>query len=232
MNLQNTRILVGILGENSTHNFTGWNRQTKKSVELIVNGGPACELFSRLSSSIYIVEMWNCPRYVTKCPGFFLWTDFSLGHQISTNIYIYTLSLYIQNTYIVEFICICMYFLFILKSKFPTTVATSKPRRKLTPSKWIWWSHQKSEKIWWCWCFSLLKNGFSYNTAPLLGADFSRTGKTTAQPTTNTWFFGPQEHLLPDQRGQFRHRFGWQVVDLFRHGWRESKIWYEFLDEM
>lgn len=177
-------------------------------------GGPACELFSRLSSS------WNVELSTVchKMSRIFLWTDFSLGHQISTNIYIYIPSLYIQNTYIVEFICICMYFLFILKSKFPTTVATSKPRRKLTPSKWIWWSHQKLEKIWWVgwgWCLvfweMVRENANNAGNPPKKGwkAD------TAKQQRNQQMIFWPQEHLLPDQRGQFRHRFGWQAVDPF-----------------
>lgn len=160
----------------------------KKSVELVMAGGPACELFSRLSSS------WNVELSTVchKMSRIFLWTDFSLGHQISTNIYIYTLSLYIQNTYIVEFICICMYFLFILKSKFPTTVATSKPRRKLTPSKWIWWSHQKLEKIWWVgWGWCLVFWEMVRENANNAGNPPKKAEKPTRQnnSATNKWFF-------------------------------------------
>ena len=67
----------------------------------------------------------------------------------------------------------------------------------------------------WCWClvfWEMVRENANYAGNPPKKGWKADTAK---QQRNQQVIFWPQEHLLPDQRGQFRHRFGWQVVDLF-----------------
>lgn len=158
----------------------------KKSVELVMAGGPACELFSRLSSS------WNVELSTVchKMSRIFLWTDFSLGHQISTNIYIYPLSLYSKHIH-------CRIYMYMYVFSFYPEIKISHHSCNLKASEKthaVEMDLMVSPKIgedmvgWMGLVLSVLRNGkgkCEQRWEPPQKRLKSRHGKTTAQPTND-----------------------------------------------
>lgn len=176
-------------------------------------GGPACELFSRLSSS------WNVELSTVchKMSRIFLWTDFSLGHQISTNIYIYPLSLYSKHIH-------CRIYMYMYVFSFYPEIKISHHSCNLKASEKthaVEMDLMVSPKIgedmvgWMGLVLSVLRNGKGKCEQRWEPPKKGWKADTAKQQRNQQMIFWPQEHLLPDQRGQFRHRFGWQAVDPF-----------------
>lgn len=139
------------------------------------------------------LSSWNVELCTVchKMSRIFLWTDFSLGHQISTNIYIYIPSLSIYTKHIHCRIYMYMYvFSFYPEIKISHHSCNLKASEKTHAVEMDLMVSPKIGEdmvgVGWCWClvfWEMVRENANNAGNPPKKRLKSRHGKTTAQPT-------------------------------------------------